>query len=576
VVTISAGSGDRSELASGAGSSAATAADQAAAPVASPLWAPPDLWRIPLAILAGCGPFLGGERFNIEPLAWLTIPILLLCIEGATPRRAFWLGLLSGTVTNAGGFYWIIGLLERFGHMPTFLAAPIFLLMVAAQGGVYALFAWGTRALMIRGAPLLWTAPLVFVSVDYVFPMLFPWDLATTQYRFHALVQIAEITGTPGIGFVMALGGTTAYVALARWRAGLNVPWRWVGASVAALAATLLFGVMRLGQVDAARAAAPKLKVGVVQANVGIVERGTPELSAKQLRTHQQLSSELQSEGADLVVWPEGSYPWFMRRSTDHDFSPADPRRILRGFDIPVLMGALTVDMGRRGLRPYNSALLFDGKGQRLGLYDKNYLLLFGEYVPFYDELQVGRWLPEAGNLQPGKDVRVLELPGKDGRAPVRIGPLICYEDILPRFARRVAAGNPQIFINITNDAWFGKTAEPYLHMSLTTFRAIESRRDMVRAVNTGVSTYIDAAGRVIAEGPVVDPPTEPDAPPVKMLRPMALLEGRTVYGYIGDSFAVLVILGLLELYRRTRGQRSRSPGAPARPTTAQVEGPGA
>jgi apolipoprotein N-acyltransferase len=175
------------------------------------------------------------------------------------------------------------------------------------------------------------------------------------------------------------------------------------------------------------------------------------------------------------------------------------------------------------------------------------FLLIFGEYIPFYDRIP---WftdlIPEASNFNRG------ELPGSfpfhlRGH-DYRLGPLICYEDILPGFTRRTAALNPNLLVNITNDAWFGQTFEPYQHLALAVFRSVEHRLEMVRAVNTGVSAHIDAAGRVRSLLPSVDPDALPTPPPTKLLVEAALLERGGLYGRVGDLFAWACLAAVLAL----------------------------
>ena len=152
--------------------------------------------------------------------------------------------------------------------------------------------------------------------------------------------------------------------------------------------------------------------------------------------------------------------------------------------------------------------------------------MLFGEYIPFYDAIPwFTKLFPEASNFSRGSEPATfpLQVGGRD----YRLGPLICYEDILPGFARRVAKLDPNAFINITNDAWFGRTAEPYQHLALAVFRSVEHRLEMVRAVNTGVSAHIDAAGRVRAQTESVDPAELPPPTPKTLLVDLAMLPGR-------------------------------------------------
>jgi apolipoprotein N-acyltransferase len=307
-------------------------------------------------------------------------------------------------------------------------------------------------------------------------------------------------------------------------------------------------------QADARRAAAPKVKTGIVQANVGILEKWDPVEFAHLLALHQRASDELERAGAELVVWPESSYPYALPRSFAHDFGEEDARMVRRGFTTPLLFGALTRTVGpprtRADRYPYNTALMMDAAGNATGSYDKVFLMMFGEYIPFYDQIPwFTELVPEASNFSRGSEPASFPLHTAAG--DFKLGPLICYEDILPSFARRVAKLGPNAFVNITNDAWFGRTAEPYQHLALAVFRSVEHRLEMVRAVNTGVSAHIDAAGRVRAQTESVDPAEEPHAPPTTLLVELAMLPGGGLYRTVGDLFGFLCLIGLAALILR-------------------------
>jgi apolipoprotein N-acyltransferase len=145
-----------------------------------------------------------------------------------------------------------------------------------------------------------------------------------------------------------------------------------------------------------------------------------------------------------------------------------------------------------------NTAILLDKNGEVAGMSHKIMLLAFGEYIPLADLFPILReWIPEAGNFRAGKEVQMMEL-ARPSKPPVRIMPLICYEDILPVFGDQAIKLRAEIMVNITNDAWFGKSGEPALHLQLAAARSVEARRPMVRSTNTGISAFIDPAGRIL------------------------------------------------------------------------------
>ena len=252
--------------------------------------------------------------------------------------------------------------------------------------------------------------------------------------------------------------------------------------------AALGYGAYRIHQVDAENATAPALRAGIVQENLGLMEKSatTPRMA---IERHLAATRRLEQQGVDLVVWSESAVAFFI---------PERIRNIHQVFPdwdvhVPVLFGALSI----HDHRMYNTAFVVDANGAVLGTYDKTYLLAFGEYLPggemfpkFYE------WSPHSGHFTPGSRLEALPLPGTNGKT---VTTLICYEDILPRFVRHFQhEAHGSLLAVILNDAWFGNTPEPWMHLVLSKFRSVELRRDFVRSANSGVSGFIDAAGRVI------------------------------------------------------------------------------
>lgn len=224
-----------------------------------------------------------------------------------------------------------------------------------------------------------------------------------------------------------------------------------------------------------------------------------------------------------------------------------DRGAVQRGFTIPTLFGAISWERpGPHSERLlYNTAVLLDERGRVVGTYDKVYRLVFGEYIPFGDIFPVFyKWLPAASRFEAGTEVKAFDW------GPTRIGVFVCYEDILPAFSSQLAARDPNLLVNLTNDAWFGKTAEPYLHLQLARMRSVETRRTLVRSTNTGVSAVVDPVGRVVAQTDLDDPEL--------LVQDVPLLTERTVYTRIGDLFAqvLLFCVASLVVARRFAAQR--------------------
>ena len=514
--------------------------------------------RVALCALSAALMILSCADFDIWPLTWFAmVPWLWVVLDGTdTPKQAFRYGWLVGIIGNGGGFSWINHLLVKFGHMPLVAAIPLWLLLCVYQGLSFGLFSWALRRLRDHspGIPVTLLAPLVMVAVELVTPFVFPWYLAITQAWVPSVIQIAELTGPLGVTFLLVLCNAALFELATALKDKLTIPWRRIGLAFGFLFLTLIYGQIRIHQIDAKRAAAPHVKVGLVQANIGINEKWSQSLFSDNLLVHQRLSSEMAKAGAQFVVWPESSYPYAVSRTQPTDFH--DGRQVKRGFDVPILFGALT--RGSDSLFPFNSALMMDSEGRITGRFDKNFLLVFGEYVPYYEHLEwFRRLVPEVSNFARGHDVTTFPLVLGD--RTYRLGPMICYEDIIPAFGRRLVGEKPNLLVNITNDAWFGATAEPWEHMALAVFRAVEHRLDLVRAVNTGVSAHIDATGRVRAKSKAVDPDEEPGgAQPAPLLVEVAMLDASGPYGALGDLFGGIVLFIVLGLAVRALAHAGR------------------
>ena len=517
------------------------------------------LTRLGLSALSAALLCLSVPKTNAWPLMWIAlVPQLHVALTSKTAKRAFLQGWLTGTLANTVAFYWMDGLLERFGHMSPVEALPIMLLLTAYQGLEFGLLSWGVYRVRARTEGTLSvaiTAMLVMATIELMMPQVFPFYLAISQAWVPAVIQIADLTGPIGVSALMVAWNGALVDAWHAHRAG-GSRLRPLAVASAVVGVALVYGAVRLHQVDAARAAAPKVKTGLVQANVGILEKWDPQEFAQLLATHQRVSAQLALSGAELIVWPESSYPYALPRPFEHEWPAGDPRRVREGFTTPLLFGALTRAAGPpqkpADKYPYNTALMMDAAGNVTGAYDKVFLMLFGEYIPFYDTIPwFTELFPEASNFSRGSDPA--SFPLRAGGRDYKLGPLICYEDILPSFTRRVAKLSPNALVNITNDAWFGRTAEPYQHLALAVFRAVENRLELVRAVNTGVSAHVDAAGRILARTDSVDPALTPDAPPATLLVDLAMLDGGGLYRHVGDLFGFGCAVSLIALLVRKR-----------------------
>jgi apolipoprotein N-acyltransferase len=492
-----------------------------------------------LCTLSGCLWFLAVTPFDQAYLGWVASVPMIVAIERTTSfRHALFLGWWAGVIETAGGFYWLIEVMQRFADFPWIGAAPIFLLFCAARGLIFLLFTVIVLAVRRRlKLPMALLAPLAMVSGELLIPQIFPCGQWISQAWHPLVIQITEITGPFGVTAVLMMINGALYDVLHDPRAA-----RWpAAAAIILLAAVLLFGATRIRQVDAAIAAAPRLLIGLVQPNFAYSASGevSREETLHQLTALQQQSERLQRVGAQLLLWSEGSYPIALPRNFTVDFSPDSLARIRRGFDVPTIIGAAMYDEVHDDA--YNSALLLDRLGKVSGLYDKVRLLAFGEYIPGIDAFPwLRKFLPEgAGRFNAGEGPAVLPFPNGSGTT-WRVAPVICYEDILSGYLQRVGQLRPNLLVNLTSDSWFGADTEPWEHLALSVFASVELRVSMVRAVNSGVSALIDANGRVVKKTYADDPYLHPrDADGILVSTPI-MAPPPTVFARVGNLFAAL------------------------------------
>jgi apolipoprotein N-acyltransferase len=505
------------------------------------------------APMAYAGAFLSGLLYWLAfpgvdawPLAFVAWVPLLVAMHGQTARRATLLGWVAGITMNVAGFWWLQGMLSTFSGFPAPICFLFLLIVCAFQGGRIALQGWLYGRATARGWPYAPVFAAAFVASELIYPVLFLWYFAATVHQVPLLSQLGDVGGPIGVGLVLvAVNVAVGEAVVARLgRRRISVPTLATGAAVAVLAC--IYGAIRIHMVDAEALAAPAATVGVVQANMGLSEKRSS--FDEGLRRHLKLSADLRERGADFVVWSETSA---MRPVRDGTYA-AELRGVSSRIGLPSIFGAVVVKRvpDEREYVLYNSAVSSDAAGTISGRYDKQFLLTFGEYLPFGETFPIlYRWSPNSGHFTPGTslDPLIVDVHGEKHAVTT----LICYEDILPRFVNAaVNHANPELIVNLTNDAWFGDTEAPWEHFALTQLRAVEHRRYLVRGTNSGVSAVVDPVGRVIAHSNTFR--TEAIAAPIHWMR------SHTVYERLGDWPWLLVSGGLIYSAFRRRQRTAR------------------
>jgi apolipoprotein N-acyltransferase len=508
------------------------------------------------ALLSGILYFVAFAGFDQWWLTFVCLVPLYVSLYGQTTKRCVWLCFLTGLAMNLGGFYWLLNMLKVFSGFPTFLCLLFVVIICAYQALRLAFMGWLFGRAQQRG----WPVPLVFASSfavsELVFPLLFPWYYAATVHNVPVLMQTAELGGPILVGLVLVavnmaiaeplrgrLAAHRALVAQApsAYRGSpiseelVHGPLdrRLIGIGVLALLGATLFGAVRISMVKSTIDKSEAVRVGYVQGNMGLMAKR--EQPGEGLRRHVKLTQELRDKGVDLVVWSESSVAFSVPEEMGMK-TPFYRDRFAGRLGVPAIFGAVLFRTDPDRERWFNTAIATNAKGDVTGRYDKQFLLAFGEYLPFGDDFPIlYKWSPHSGRFSKGSSLEPVELEVKGTKHKISV--LICYEDILPSFTNRmVAHADPELLVNITNDAWFGDTTEPWEHLALAKFRAIEHRRFLVRSTNSGVSAIVDPMGGVVSHTKTFV--AEAQEGTVRWMR------GTTVYEVVGDIPWWLLALG--------------------------------
>jgi len=516
--------------------------------------------------------FPGGG--GLWPLLFVVLVPFLVVIAGeVTLRQAGIFGLFTGLFHFSALLYWIVTVLGYYGGLPLYLSVPAFVLLALYMSVYLGIFAMVSRLLIVR-LPLLlalWLVPAAWVALDWCRSFLFsgfPWmDPGYGLAKVPWLLQSADLWGHYGLSYVLVLVNTlVALLAMAgaqtRERFALIVPVILLCGGVA------LYSMVRWQQIEHQVRMGAAMRVGVVQGNIAQDQKWSPGLQEKTMADYiGQSQGLIERNRPDLLIWPETALPFY---------PPGHPllysvRDLAGQGDVALLTGAPWVEQRRqdaqkrtervqgegdslgwsgveRGrddgkgakdererqeLHYFNSALLFDTQGRIVDGYSKSHLVPFGEYVPLKKMLPFLAPVVEAvGDFSPGVISHTLDCRN------ARIGVLICFESIFPEIARKWVGVNANLLVNLTNDAWYGRSSAPYHSLAMTVMRAVETRRFVVRAANTGFSGVIDPLGRVRMVSPLFEPWAE--------VAEVVLMEEKSAFVRWGYLFSPLCLGGVI------------------------------
>jgi apolipoprotein N-acyltransferase len=508
---------------------------------ATSLASQPLLW----AVLGGLALAAAFPKIQFAGLAWIA-PGLMLFAGTLDPRHSFRAGYVAGLVAHLAALYWlllipvnwfpILGWLALAGYLAFFTAAWVWLCVRLRPAGTS------------LAARLLW--PLLCAAAWVALEMIqarlltgFPWNqLGTSQYRQLPLIQIASFTGVYGVSFLIVWASAALLLAVERlradprgrgWRLDLLPP-------VLVVAAVLAFGMSRV-----LRAPAPARELTLALIQPSIPQTLIWDAAENTNRFHKLLALSQRALAAkpDLLLWPEAAVPGLLRYD---DETRRAVTALAREHGVALIVGADDAEPKRgaassREADYFNSAFLLGRDGEIRARYDKQRLVVFGEYVPLARWLPFLKWFtPITGGFTPGRGPVAFTL----AEPRVKTSVLICFEDLFAPLARRAVEPDTDFLVNLTNNGWFGESAAQWQHAAGAVFRAVENGLPLVRCTNNGLTCWVDALGRLrgIGVGEMGDIYGEG----FRLARVPALAEGAwrapTFYTRHGDVFGWLCV----------------------------------
>jgi apolipoprotein N-acyltransferase len=478
-----------------------------------------------LSIVTGI--LIGTSYIPFLPWAsWFAfVPLWMVWVDrDITMKKIFWTGWIAQFVFTIIGFNWIAHTAHEFGRLPWSISA-IALLLFAAFGHLdlpLAGLIWKKLLKLLgitdhQSLSSLTVLAGIIAALKVAMSVLFPWHFGYPLLWVDLpMVQTADLIGFEGLNHIVVFSNVVFFQALWWFSRNRKMTFKWIAAWASLVLALNVMGVWiqkKLPTPDA------KIEIGIVQANIGnfekqVAEKGLSGFRASILNEYVVLTESLlakaKSENKSLtaIVWPETAFPYTIEGQGGFEsIGVKELKDHVRRWGVTLLLGGYGERLTGLPDNVANAFFIFDREGNILDdPYIKTILLAFGEYLPMDDWFpKLREWLPETADFLRGSGPRILNAPVDTSviGGSLKIGPQICYEGLYPRFSVSLANQGAHVFVNITNDSWFGDWAEPFQHLEMTLARAIEFRRPLIRSTNTGISTVMLADGTRMVASPI-------------------------------------------------------------------------
>ncbi len=451
-----------------------------------------------LAITSGGLLILIFPNFAFGLLAWVALVPLFFAIKNKNLLNSFRLGAITGLIHFGGILYWITPTVVNYGHLSRPVGFLVFILLILYLSLYMAAFTSLLTVIKIRmGVSFGISAPFLWVCLEYLRAILFsgfPWEsLGYSQFMNPLIIQIADITGVYGVSFLIVLVNSTVFgIICLKEREEADQLARYGSVTLIILFLVVGYGYWRLQAINAASDGSGTIKIGLIQGNIDQKRKWDPSFQQETIDVYRELTYRAADGGLDLVVWPETATPFYFQEHEQYRPFITNIPKTIQAF---LLFGTPAYDYREDKVIYFNRAYLINPRGAIQGKYDKIHLVPFGEYVPLRSLLFfIKKMVEEVGDFTPGDSTEPLQASfGK-------FGVLICFEGIFSDPSRKFVKKGADFLVNITNDAWFGKSSAPFQHLSMVIFRAVENRVFVVRSANSGISAFIDPFGRIVSK----------------------------------------------------------------------------